>query len=237
MDPKVIKFRKYSFTYFNKEEISILIDEIFKKEIYSIHLQNNSPTIFDIGSYIGLSTIYFKDLYPKAKIRCFEPNPNIFPILEENIFLNNLKDVTLHNIALGKNNETRSFYIDKSANAAFSTASFRKDAWNGKQRSKEIFVKTKKLSEYIDNHIDLIKIDIEGAEKEVLDDLENSGKTKFISNMLIEYHPKKNTSIKNIVDLLRRNSFDLEFRREGEEIEIPEEKLILIIAKKRTKES
>jgi len=237
MDPNILKFRKYSFTYFNKEEINILIDEIFKKEIYSIDLNSKSPTIFDIGAYIGLSTIYFKDIYPNANIICFEPNPNVFPLLEENILKNDINNVTLHNIAVGKRDGYKDLFIDKSGKGAFSTASFSKDAWNGKQKSKSIRIKVERLSKYINNTIDLIKMDIEGEEKNVLEELKESRKLEYIKNMLIEYHPKKGSSIKNILDLLKRNGFDIEFKEEGEKIKNPKEELILIIAKKRTKKS
>src|SRR5688572_20822569 len=49
--------------------------EIFKREIYRFTTVNNAPKIIDCGANIGLSVIYFKRLYPAAKIVAFEADP------------------------------------------------------------------------------------------------------------------------------------------------------------------
>ncbi len=203
MFPKTTKLNKYQITYLSKEEFKILSKEIFQEEIYKTNIKNQSPTIFDIGSHIGLSILYFKTIYPKANITGFEPNPNTFPILEENIYSNDIKDVTLHNIAVGLNNTNRQLYIDTSGECAFSTSSFTKNAWNGKQLTKPIIVKTKKLSTYINKDIDLLKIDAEGAELEIIKDIYNTGKLAMVKNIIVEYHPTKKSKLTNLLKYLK----------------------------------
>jgi FkbM family methyltransferase len=204
------KILGYEIGYTNKEEFNILKDEIFNKEIYFVELENDnlSPVIFDLGAHIGLSILYFKLKYPNSKIVAFEPNSNIFPILQENVELNNLTNMELHNIALGSKDEIRTFYIDNSGNDAFSTGSFSKDAWNGAQKSTPINVKCEQLSKYIVEDVDILKMDIEGAETEVLKELIENNKLKYIQNILIEYHPINNGNSKNIVKLLNGNGFE-----------------------------
>ncbi len=225
MKIKYSKTHRYNIGYTNKQEFDILKDEIFNQEIYKLDLKTNSPIIFDLGSHIGLSILYFKMSYPNAKIVGFEPNPNVFPLLEENIYCNNLQDTELHNIALGNTNEIRQFHID-SQHDAFSTASFKPNAWNGKQSTTMISVKTEKLSRYITEDIDLLKMDIEGAEKEVLTELEEENKLKYIKNIIIECH---NT---NVSDILRRNGFEISERSDTEEKD-----LIYILGKNTPKKS
>lgn len=203
MFPKTIKFKKYQIIYTSKEEFKILTNEIFTEEIYKTKLNTTSPTILDIGSHIGLSIIYFKDIYPEAEIIGFEPNPNTFPILEENIYSNALQKVKLYNIALAEKESKRDLYIDTSGEGAFSTSSFRKNAWNGKQNTRAITVKCNKLSLYITKEIDLLKIDAEGAETEIIRELYNSGKLSMIKNIIVEYHPTKHSNIKNILNYLK----------------------------------
>ncbi len=235
MIPKIANIGKYKVTYFNKPELYTLKEEIFQNEIYSINLENkkeNIINILDVGSHIGLSVLYFKSQYPDSNIICFEPNPNIFPLLEENIFYNNLSNVTALNIALGKNSSKRNLHIDSSGCGAFSTASFRKDAWNGKQKSRVIEVKTEPLSNYIKKTVDLIKLDVEGVEVEILKELEKSDCFKNIRNMIIEYHPSKGQNIYNLLKILKGNGFKLEYSQDGNKLEEPIEKLILVIAKK-----
>jgi len=239
MEPKITRIGKYSIIYFNKKEFKTLKQEIFKEEIYSIDFpenvqenKNKPINIIDAGAYIGLSTLYFKEKFPKSKISCFEPNPNVFPLLEENIFCNNLKNVKAFNIALGKKISKRKLYVDNSGYAAFSTASFRKDAWNGKQKSTPIDVKTEPLSKYIQGRVDLLKLDIEGCELEVLRELNERNSFTKIQNLFVEYHPQKGQNINNLLDILKRNNFRLEFFKEGKQLKEPKEDLILIVAKK-----
>ncbi len=204
------KIQGYEIRYTNKEEFNILKDEIFNKEIYNVTINPGvtSPTIFDLGAHIGLSVLYFKIKYPNSRIVAFEPNSNIFPILQENIECNDLTNVELHNIALGSKNEIRTFYIDSSGIDAFSTGSFNKDAWNGEQKSTPISVKCEQLSKYITEGIDILKMDIEGAETEVLKELIDADKLKYIKNILIEYHPINGGNSKNIISLLNENGFE-----------------------------
>ncbi len=210
----ISKIQGYEIGYTNKEEFNILKDEIFNKEIYNVDLvqkngkMNNVPVIFDLGAHIGLSILYFKIKYPDSKIVAFEPNSNIFPILQENMEYNHLTNVELHNIAVGSKDEIRIFYIDNSGNDAFSTGSFSKDAWNGTQKSTPINVKCERLSKYITEEIDILKMDIEGAETEVLKELIESNKLKYVKNILIEYHPINNGNSKNIIKLLNENGFE-----------------------------
>lgn len=225
MEIKYSKIHKYDIGYTNKQEFDILKNEIFNQEIYKLDLKIDSPVIFDLGSHIGLSILYFKMNYPNAKIVGFEPNPNIFPLLEENICCNNLQDVDLHNIALGNTDEIRDFHIDNQYDA-FSTSGFKPNAWNGTQNTISISVKTEKLSRYINNNIDLLKMDIEGAEKEVLMELEKEDKLKYIKNIVIECHNS------NVSDILKRNDFDISEKQDSRE-----KSLIYILGKNISKES
>jgi FkbM family methyltransferase len=240
MDSYIEKIGKYSVSYFNKIEFHNLKKEIFKDEIYSLDININEDkttrvNIIDVGAYIGLSVLYFKSRYPNAHITAFEPNPNIFPLLQENIEYNNIRDVKLHNIAIGKGDEKRKLYIETSGFMAFSTASFRKDAWNGKQKSRPIIVQTKPLSKYINkinNKVDILKIDVEGAEYEILKELDSSRSFSKIENLLVEYHPLGGSKLQNLEKILRKNSYVISYRKDGKELKGGKEELILIIAQK-----
>jgi len=225
MEPKVAKFEKYLITYFNKVELNILLDEIFNKKIYDIELTTSSPTIFDIGAHIGLATIFFKQRYPLARVTAFEPNPNTFPLLEENTYFNNINNVTLHNVALGKKSSKRTLYIDSSNGGGFSTASFLRNAWDGTQESLGIEVATEPLSKYINSTIDLMKFDVEGSEQEIIEELEESGKIKNIKNIIIEFHPTPGQDIERIKGILENNGFTIEIKRDNKE------KLVYILGK------
>lgn len=231
MIPKVTKLQKYSIAYLSKKELDILKDEIFNKEIYNIQL-NSNPVIYDLGSHIGLSILYFKNKYPNSTIYAFEPNPNIFPLLEENIQRNGIIDVHLFEVALSKRKTHSTLHIDSSGEDAFSTASFKKDAWNGKQKTLPIEIESDLLSNYLNKETDLLKMDIEGEELNVLSDLQRTSKLSLVKNIIIEYHPGTQSKLKEIISILKQNSFTLKYKEEGEEIQKPENKLILIVGQK-----
>lgn len=233
MTPQITRIKEYSVTYLCKEELVILEKEIFRDEIYNLDLKTDNPVIYDLGSHIGMSILYFKMKFPKSKIVAFEPNPNTFFILEENVENNKLENVYLNNFALGNKDMERELYIDCSDLNAFSTSSFTKDAWNGKQKTIPIIVESKKLSNYINEDIDLLKIDTEGEELNILKDLEESKKLELVKNIILEYHPKKVSQLKKILSILNKNNFSLSYVREGIPIQEPIEELILVKGKKR----
>ncbi len=98
MDSNIEKVGKYSISYFNKIEFRNLKNEIFKEEIYNLDIDDGKTkelNIIDVGAYIGLSILYFKSRYRNARITAFEPNPNVFPLLEENLEYNKIKNVQI----------------------------------------------------------------------------------------------------------------------------------------------
>jgi len=232
MFPTYTKINNYELVCFNKKELKYIYKEIFLGEVYNIKLNKKNPKIIDAGAYLGLSLLYFKKHYPQANILAFEPNPNIFPLLEENIEMNNLQNVIVENVALGRKNTTRDFYIDSSDIHSFSTSSFIKNAWNGAQMTIPIQVKVRKLSEYINEEIDLLKMDIEGAEREVLEDLRDSGKLKYINNVIFEFHPTKKNTLNNLMNILKEGNMDVTIR---EGMDGKDDPLVLVVGKKRSK--
>src|SRR5262245_57786000 len=86
--------------YLDSTNLVHLFREIFVNRLYEVHLESRSPTIVDCGSNIGLSILFFKSLYPDATVLGFEPSPQIFPVLQENVASNKLQGVTLHQRAL-----------------------------------------------------------------------------------------------------------------------------------------
>src|SRR2546429_4407472 len=57
---------KFSFT--NEEEFAMIYNEIFREKLYGFFSTTSSPVILDCGAHIGVSILFFKKLYPYAKI-------------------------------------------------------------------------------------------------------------------------------------------------------------------------
>lgn len=83
--------------------------EIFVEEIYRFPFAGSPPRILDLGANIGLSVLYFKSLFPEARITALEADPTIFPHLERNVRSNGYDDVELVNRAAWHEQTTLQF--------------------------------------------------------------------------------------------------------------------------------
>ncbi|MCD4811845.1 FkbM family methyltransferase [bacterium] len=223
------KLAKYTISYLNEQEYHYLKNEIFTNNCYSFETDKEDPLIIDVGAHIGLSILYFKREYPNSRIVAFEPNPITVQVLNENIFNNNLDDIEIHESAIWVEDGIKKMYIDNTEQDRYSVASFNKNCWNGTVKSKLISVKTERLDKYVNQDIDLLKLDIEGAEQRVL----KSIKRYFcnIKNIIFEYHPTHGQDIKKILELLDTH-YDIRIYQNGKEIKknIPNNKLLLVNA-------
>ena len=150
-------------------------------------------------------------MYPSSKIIGFEPDPETMKILNENIELNSLKNVTLVNKAVDNKKGKLAFYTDAD-NISSPGMSLYNRIKKQTNKTGKINVEVTKLSEYISSEVDILKIDVEGSELGVLTDLEESKKLNFIKELVIEYH--YNTHPKNklskILQILENNNYEYE---------------------------
>ena len=153
------------------------LEHIFKKEIYKFNCTNKIPYIIDCGSNIGLSILYFKNIFPKAKILGFEPDPSIFKVLKNNILSFDCENVDLVNKAVWINNDTIQFQVE----GGFSGRIPKKG-----DTTHLINIPSARLRDFLDREVDFLKIDIEGAETEVITDCKD--RLKNARNVFIEYH-------------------------------------------------
>lgn len=182
----------------------ILYKDIFMHRIYHFEAQRSDPLILDCGSNIGMSILYFKHVYPQARIIGFEPDPEVFPYLQENVTRNNLKGVQLVRAALSRQEGKMTFYSDGKYGGGLSE---RLSAANPQEwRSYE--VSCMRLRDYLAEPVDFLKMNIEGAEHEVLADSED--RLRQVREMVIEYHhlPGLPRTLHEILQILHRQGFE-----------------------------
>ncbi|MBA3660255.1 MAG: FkbM family methyltransferase [Gammaproteobacteria bacterium] len=210
---RFIKHSGFTIYYDNEESMQQTLDEVFNDGYYLFESAEDSPLIIDAGSNIGIATLFFKKYHPRARIVCFEPDPNAFSCLKKNVAMNELKDVTLINAALSKVEGTIDFYGQIHMDHPDSRGNSIIDSW-GIQREicNQIQVKSVKLSSYINGPIDFLKLDIEGAEQQVLEEIGN--KLDLIKAMTLEFHEtemmRNINELTEIKTLLLRHQFHLD---------------------------
>lgn len=222
------KLANYSVALNNLEEYRVIKKEIWTQDIYSLNNfpfinLKNEPLIIDIGAHIGLSVLYFARHCLTCKIYAVEPLESNFKLLILNIENNLLQDkVFIENIAISgsnsQNEETRDFYFHNEMmveNSWLSTGSFFPNAWNGAQVSSKTLVKSigvdlliqRALGKFKKKHIELMKIDIEGAELQVLK--KSTFDSKIVKNIVLEVHPIDKNFVEKIKKIIRQKGYEI----------------------------
>jgi FkbM family methyltransferase len=185
--------------HFDGPALKHLYRDIFARQHYYFRANTHSPVILDCGANIGMATLYFKWLYPKARIEAFEPDPDAFALLETNIARNHLNNVVAHNCALWDENGQIEFFVDHA-----NPGSLLMSADASRLKGEAIQVPSRKLSEFIQGPIDFLKLDVEGAENRIVSDLISEGRIHYIRQMVIEYHHHMSNQRSCLADFLRQ---------------------------------
>ena len=205
--PSKERFLKYKVSFPNYEAFSNLFMEIFVLGEYAFDGTENS-LIIDCGANIGMSVMYFKNTHPNSTIIAFEPDDNAYKYLARNIEMNGLQDVHLNKIAvLDKDGEAKWYSALHESTASLLEMSVFQSSL-GNQQVKSTTVNCARLSSFIDRQVNLLKLDVQGAETKVLEDLKNTDKIKFVNDMIIEYHfDSVNNPLGKLISILEENGF------------------------------
>lgn len=164
--------------YKSNEELIHCLKEIFFENIYKFNSEKRSPFIIDCGAHIGMSLLNFKEQFPDAYILAFEPDKNNFELLQLNI-----KEWGFNNVQLFQNpvwNTNEEIIFQASGAMGGKISEITEDA----QFSFKL--KAIRLSEFLNKEVDFLKMDIEGAEYEVIKDCKH--KLHMVNNLFIEFH-------------------------------------------------
>lgn len=142
--------------------------EIFIERCYDVELPTSAPGIIDVGANIGMFALRMKQLYPAARILCFEPSPDNFARLQATVRRNRLADVACFPEAVAGSRRTARLFLHPRSHAAHS---LRADA-PGDGRSLEVScIDLPSALARLGRRCDLLKLDCEGAEHEIVKSL------------------------------------------------------------------
>jgi FkbM family methyltransferase len=173
-------------------EAALIYNEIIAKQEY---FQNGlsiegARCVVDVGANIGIFTMAVKMKAPGAVVYSFEPIPDTFHMLEQNIGLLDCSDVHLFNFAVGSQDDvekTFTFFPNMPGNSTSIPALkddnkpvmdqiFGKETSDYLYQSETRIVPVVRLSSVIREQgitsVDYLKIDVEGGEISVLDGIE-----------------------------------------------------------------
>lgn len=196
-DRKRVSFGKYILEVPDVMSFLWQYKEIFVDEFYYFKTSDPKPVIFDCGTNVGMSVLYFKEIHPGARIVAFEAEPEIINVLGSNLQQNNITDIEVIPKAVWKDYEGVWFGSESADSSSIYSKAEKKK------------IPSVRLKDYLEKEkqIDFLKIDIEGAETEVLDDCRNS--LSNVRNLFVEFHSYigNTQGLADIIRIFEENSF------------------------------
>jgi len=223
------KIRKISYKYYGKYFILYPVENVtdnkiitsskkydFKELEYIKKLEKNNKSVFlDIGSNMGYYSIMSSNV-GFTSIFAFEPLPKMISRIEENIKINNLEDkISIIPFALGDENKEIIIY-EKIDNIGGS--SILKDNKRSHNYRVNMITLNQFMKDYSLNHIDVLKIDIEGYEDRVLMPFFRDNNMSIFPKIVIIEHSSSKEWNEDVIDWMLKNGYSEEFKTRGNTI-------------------
>ncbi len=156
-------------------------------EIETIKKEISKGSIFvDIGANIGYHTLQIaRHVGKSGHVYAFEPDRELFGILEKNIEENNITNVTLIRKAVSNRVGDAKLYLSETNKADYKI-------YETEEKRKSIKIETTTLDDYFENYkgsIDLIKMDIQGSEYLAFEGMVNTLRRFPNAKIVMEYWP------------------------------------------------
>lgn len=181
--------------------------------------------VMDIGAHIGYFSILFSEIVgSKGKVFAFEPCPENYSLLINNISNAKNNVIEVFNYALSDKQGMTELYLSK-GNSMHSLIK----EYSGGNFGTSV-VRTRTIDDFLESinnpQIDFIKIDVEGSELKVLEGMINTIRKNRNLKILIELNPKAlfaaNSSGEILINTLKTLGFSLKEIKDSGKIVSPE---------------
>jgi|WetSurMetagenome_2_1015567.scaffolds.fasta_scaffold01106_2 FkbM family methyltransferase len=185
--------------------------QIFVDMEYSFEATGHPEVIIDAGANIGLAAIYFANKYPEAAIIALEPEESNFRLLKKNTAP--YKKITCIQCALWQDDCRLNLVNPGGGECGFQTHCADNTDYKVCHEVEGITVQ-KLMKDQGIGYMDILKIDIEGAEKEVFRDA--SGWIDKVGILIVELHDQYKAGCRRSF-YNATNNFELEWQQ-GENV-------------------
>jgi FkbM family methyltransferase len=221
----LLKFKvpKYDYEFYcriNKDDFKIMT--IHEDDIIKRFTPKEGDIVVDIGAHMGRYTIIgAKRVGAQGKVVAIEAHPGNFEMLNRNIKLNQLTNVIPLNYAVYSKETKLKLYLP-SGESGFTKYNTIMPNWiNTQEKFVEVNANTLdyllQLNEIRQEEVNWIKIDVEGAEFEVLKGATNVlSKSKDIA-ILMELHGPPHVYRPKVEEFVNLYNFKIEFEKSYEE--------------------
>jgi FkbM family methyltransferase len=148
-------------------------------------LVHPGATVVDVGANIGYNTVHAARLAgPRGRVVAIEPTPDNLEVLRRNVAASGLDNIVVEPVAAGRAAGTRDLFVrgEKSAvNSLFPDSCYA-------HVTDVIPVSVVPLDELVAGAVDVVKIDVEGAELDVLEGMPRILQARRTA-LIVEWHP------------------------------------------------
>jgi FkbM family methyltransferase len=140
--------------------------------------------VLDIGAHVGYYTLVAAQAVgPSGKVHAFEPCAETLSLLRTNVRTNGFANVEIHPFAAGSGDSKRTFHVTGSSDSH----GLFPHPLTETVRTTE--VRTVRVAQVVPGPVDLVKIDVEGAEFEALEGMGDllSGEDHVV--LIVEWNP------------------------------------------------
>ncbi|MFB0619308.1 FkbM family methyltransferase [Streptomyces sp. AGS-58] len=220
------------------DQAAVLWREVTGNDLYARGVEGLAAgdVVFDVGGNLGLAALFFSDLVPGLRVYSFEPAEDCFACLRENTRRHGT-GITAVQVAVGSRPGTgeltyyprspaqSSLYPDEDedrrhlmtylANTGIDEDTARalgETMYQGRRYQVDVTTVTAAMAEHGVDEIALLKIDVERAEQDVLDGIEESDWPR-IRRVVAEVHDR-NGRLAAVVEGLTRRGFTVRVGQE-----------------------
>lgn len=207
----IVKFDNIQLYLESWEEFFIVCEVFIDKDYNFLSTQN--LILFDIGCNIGIASLFFSQNQNIKKIFSFEPVKDTYENALINFKLNNTNSskIEVFNFGIGDSNKTETFLFDKTIKGNTGIRGLKSINYKNStsQEKREVLIKNASnvFLNVLSNHLNekfVFKIDCEGAEYEILKNLDENNLISKITIFMIEWHDE---GAQILEDILIKNDF------------------------------
>ncbi len=174
--PGNISIVGWELEYLDGAAIASSIDILVYRGWNDFMTESEHPVILDCGANIGISVLNYLRRHPKASITAFEPDPCAARALRRNLSVNGASEVRVVEAAVWTETGRVPFFMEGADGGR---------VLSGEMASATL-VESIDLKDFLAGPVDLIKMDIEGAEFKVIPHI--ADRLSLVGNLIVECH-------------------------------------------------
>jgi FkbM family methyltransferase len=225
-------YRNYLHSHADISHVTVLGHKMYLDPLDSLNLSVNkiyepyetqlvlrivklNSIVVDIGANIGYYTLIFAKLVGReGKVIAFEPESHNFQLLRKNVTINGYSDIVrLEQKAVSNRDEKQKLYLNQK-----NLGGHRINEPTDCSHDSLQVIETISLDKYLannSNHIDFVKMDIEGAEYLALEGMHSILRQSHSIRLMVAFHPpfirEYGYAPEQVIEFLRNNGFRIYF--------------------------